>query len=340
MKREATQQWNSLLTLLRDDVKLSGGKYTSIGQVRRFCVGHLGSQSQIDAFNEELESRFSRCSAEGKKVLDTGCGFGSYAIYFGLFGANQVVGVDLNSELIDLFKKILSEMPFINNVAARCGDALNLDEEDSTFDVVVCWNSISHIRDSNLYIREMKRVLKDGGIFYISDDNNSLSLVRTIYNKIRWRRQREARRKHRESVIRTAAPSIDDETLSKVVDRTTGMRRDEILRAVQEFLTTGEITLKRAYSRGNPLLEDNIEFEHNPLRLKRHLERDFGFEARLVRPIMARVPTFPQEKPPTIFQRVVRFIWRALACLHPLSLILVPHFEIIATCRKQVTEEE
>lgn len=334
MVRNPEQHWNALLTLLRDDVKLLKGAYTSIPQVRRFCIGHLWTHSQIYAFNKELQTRFNRSGARGKKVLDIGCGFGLYPIFYGLFGANQVVGVDLDVSLIDVFKKLLSEIPSVNNVAARCGDALKLDEEDNAFDVVVCLNSISHIRDTSLFIAEMKRVLRDRGIFYISDENNKLFPLNNIRNRIHWWRQREMRRKQRESVIRGAYPSLDDETLSKLVGKTAGMRRDEIIRAVQEFVDTGEITLKPAFSRGNPILEDNIEFEHSPLGLKRRLVRDFGFEVRLVRPFISRTPTFPQEKPPSIIQRGVRFVWYVLSYLYPLSLILAPRFEMVAICHK------
>ena len=297
-------------------------------------MGHFWSQPQIDAFNEELQTRFSRSNSQGKKVLDIGCGFGLYSIFFGLSGASHITGVDLDSGLIGVFNKLLADMPSISNVIAKCGDALKLDVQDSAFDVVLCLNSISHFRDTRTFILEMRRVLKAGGVLYISDDNNSLSLVRTLYNNIRWWRQREMRKRQRESVIRDAYPSLDNVTLAKLVSKTTGMRRDEILRAVQEFLTTGKVTLKPAYKRGNPILEDVIEIEHNPLRLRKYLETEFGFKARLIRHFVSRYPTFPQERPPTSFQRVVRLVWRALSYTYPFSLILVPHFEMIAICRK------
>jgi 2-polyprenyl-3-methyl-5-hydroxy-6-metoxy-1,4-benzoquinol methylase len=40
--------------------------------------------------------------AKNASVLDLGCGFGMMATLFGLFGAKEVIGYDLNTEKIDL----------------------------------------------------------------------------------------------------------------------------------------------------------------------------------------------------------------------------------------------
>lgn len=327
------QQWNTLLTSLQDDLKPAKGKYNS-PRFKRFCRGHLGSPSQVDAFNEQLQSVFNRSNGKGKKVLDAGCGCGLYSIFFGLHGAKEVTGVDLDPEFSDVFKKLLLEIPSFKNITLKCGDIFDLDEEDGTFDVGICINAISHIREPYSFLCEVKRLLREGGTFYILDGNNKLSLYVQIHNKITWWRLRGWLKEQREYVIRSHFPSLDNVTVSKLVGKTEGMRLDEILSAVQEFLTTGEITVRPAFSRCKPTEKGNFEFEHNPLQLKKQLVQDFGFEARLIRPFFPRAPIYPQDRPPSILRWVAWYAWRCLSCLYPLSLIILPRFEIVATCHK------
>ena len=55
---------------------------------------------KLTAYAEHCRSLFLLAQAKGKKVLDVGCGFGLIAIFFSLFGAKEVTGIDISDEKI------------------------------------------------------------------------------------------------------------------------------------------------------------------------------------------------------------------------------------------------
>src|SRR3989304_9610443 len=86
---------------------------------------------------------FNLTKAKDASVIDVGCGFGLMAILFGLFGARGVIGYDLNTEKINLFRKFLDYLsPEIKNVNAVLGDSTRVEFHDERFDVVIMNESI------------------------------------------------------------------------------------------------------------------------------------------------------------------------------------------------------
>lgn len=116
---------------------------------------------------------FDMTQAHGKKVLDVGCGFGLISSYLGFFGSQRVVGVDFDVDRITVFRKLLG-MLHVLNVEAKLADFLDF-KNLGHFDVVICNEVMSHIRDDWLCLRRIYRCLRPGGVLYISDDNNSLN---------------------------------------------------------------------------------------------------------------------------------------------------------------------
>lgn len=53
---------------------------------------------------------------------------------------------------------------------------------DNYFDFVICFQVIEHIKDANLLLEEIKRVLKDKGILIISTPNSKMSLTRNPWH--------------------------------------------------------------------------------------------------------------------------------------------------------------
>ena len=51
------------------------------------------------------------------------------------------------------------------------GSILNLPFEDNTFNVVTSFETIEHIKDDKGQVKEVLRVLKDGGLYIVSTPN-------------------------------------------------------------------------------------------------------------------------------------------------------------------------
>lgn len=101
-----------------------------------------------------------------KKVLDVACGEG-YGSFLLANTACTVVGVDISTESVlhaqEKYKK--------NNLSYVQGSATNLPFEDACFDVVVSFETIEHLYEQELMIKEIRRVLKDDGVLIISSPN-------------------------------------------------------------------------------------------------------------------------------------------------------------------------
>ncbi|WP_060859479.1 class I SAM-dependent methyltransferase [Paenibacillus riograndensis] len=107
-----------------------------------------------------------------KRILVVGCGYGRECIYFADNGY-QVTGIDFSDEGIKLAKKWLEEQD--RNIIFEQGDALHLNFQDKSFDAVFTHKVFHQFRNSERtqMMREIHRVLKIGGGFFLSDLSTS-----------------------------------------------------------------------------------------------------------------------------------------------------------------------
>jgi SAM-dependent methyltransferase len=100
-------------------------------------------------------------------VVGLGCGDGKviFALYRrGLLKSiGEVIGVDISEVRIERLK---SNLPFVRGIVS---DALNVKQLPShSFDFVICSQLIEHVEDDSALILEIRRLLKNGGIAYLS----------------------------------------------------------------------------------------------------------------------------------------------------------------------------
>lgn len=94
------------------------------------------------------------------KVLDFGCGFGNN-LRFLLDNGFDAFGVDFSSNVVSQIQDEFSGRVF-------CGNALNLEFADNSFNLIIDRSSLQHNPKSDLpaIFRECRRVLKPGGEFF------------------------------------------------------------------------------------------------------------------------------------------------------------------------------
>ncbi|MDH3889650.1 MAG: methyltransferase domain-containing protein [candidate division Zixibacteria bacterium] len=99
-----------------------------------------------------------------EKVLDIGSGPGELSMEIAkrLADGGFLQGVDLSPQMIELASRI-AEQQKRKNVAFAAGDALDLEFEENSFDVVVSSNAFPWVPDRQKFLNEVLRVLRPGG---------------------------------------------------------------------------------------------------------------------------------------------------------------------------------
>jgi ubiquinone/menaquinone biosynthesis C-methylase UbiE len=101
---------------------------------------------------------------KGKSVLDLGCGPGVYAEHFMNHGAT-VTASDISPDMIEIVQKKFGKQ-LLAYVADSSYGVPN--EQDCSYDLVVCSLAIHYIEDLTCLFKDVRRVLKKDGSFHFS----------------------------------------------------------------------------------------------------------------------------------------------------------------------------
>ncbi len=118
----------------------------------------------LASFHYEIACRHL---TRGMNVLDVACGTGYGSCMMADVTAS-VVGADLAEEVI---KANASDSALPENLSFVSENVERLSFNDQSFDAVVSMETIDYV-DEELYLQEIKRVLKPGGVFILSTQQN------------------------------------------------------------------------------------------------------------------------------------------------------------------------
>lgn len=114
---------------------------------------------------------FAAKYVDGKFVVDAACGTGQGSFLFAKSNAKFVNAYDLEELSINEAKsKLISE-----NLSFNVADCLKLPLDDGCADIYISLETIEHINEDKVFLDEVKRVLKRGGIFICSTPNRTIT---------------------------------------------------------------------------------------------------------------------------------------------------------------------
>jgi len=123
-------------------------------------------QVEPDLWNEHVARyAFAARFAEGKRVLDAGCGTGYGSAELARV-AKIVIGLDLSREAVEWAGRNYSEPAFLN------GSCTMLPFCEGAFDLVVAFEVIEHLHQQTSFLAECRRVLSPGGLLIVSTPNS------------------------------------------------------------------------------------------------------------------------------------------------------------------------
>src|SRR5258706_11255193 len=137
---------------------------TFSGTIPEFYDRYLGP-AWIDRYAEDLASRLP--ARPGGDVLEIACGTGLVTKWLRerLEPAVRIVATDLNEAMLDYARRKYASLP---NIEWGLADALELPFADESFAAVICGFGIMFVPDPPAALREMRRVLKKGGLLVFS----------------------------------------------------------------------------------------------------------------------------------------------------------------------------
>lgn len=130
------------------------------------------SQNTIDRFRSVKNLILHQLGAERSKtklhVADIGCGAGTQCQIWAESG-HTVNGIDINKPLLELGSKRAQEKAL--DISFSVGSATELPWPDQSMDICLVPELLEHVEDWEGCLNEFSRIIKPGGILYISTSN-------------------------------------------------------------------------------------------------------------------------------------------------------------------------
>lgn len=114
-------------------------------------------------FSGDVDPRDFIDAPKGARILDYGCGSGGCLADFHARGY-AISGAELSSRVVEQCMQSGFDVRQVQSFS-------RIPFDDAEFDIVYLMQVFEHLRDPNLFLKELSRVLKPGGILYLAVPN-------------------------------------------------------------------------------------------------------------------------------------------------------------------------
>src|SRR5918995_4641889 len=115
-----------------------------------------------DAYRTKLEVTRSYFRPD-MEVLEFGCGTGSTALAHAPF-VKHIKAIDFSAKMIEIARG-KAKIDGVGNVTFAQGDITKLDTPDESYDAVLGLNILHLLKETDLVVANVYRMLKPGGVF-------------------------------------------------------------------------------------------------------------------------------------------------------------------------------
>lgn len=123
---------------------------------------------------------FEKYLYDGSSVLDIGCGAGTISLYVAHLGKN-VTGLDISDKAIKEAKKSAKSLG-LKNIKFEVMD-FPYQIPKGSYDLIFCFEVLEHLKDDELALKEIHKLLKRNGSLIISVPSENAPLYRLGYAK-------------------------------------------------------------------------------------------------------------------------------------------------------------
>jgi SAM-dependent methyltransferase len=252
----------------------------------------IRNPARIEHLFQKCHDMYRYLEAEGKDVLDLGAGFGLEALLVAIYGARRVVATEIDRDMVAVGTYLAEKIdPPAAHFESKYGDGIGMEFPPASFDGVMANCVISHVRDLEGFLVEAHRLLRPGGIFFLSDENNSLYLPARGRRRRGWKgMEREPDGPYfaaRRAMIGERFPGLSSNQLLEAVRRTRGLVGEDVEAGVRELLETGLVRRKPEFEYRDPRDGQYPERELNPFWMMQKF-KNAGLEPELLPAFFSR----------------------------------------------------
>lgn len=229
----------------------------------------LRNPARIEHVIQKGREMYEYLEADGKEILDLGAGFGIEALLVAIFGAKKVIATEIDHDMVAVGTYLANAVtPAVDHFESRYGDGIAMEFPAASFDGVMANCVISHVRDLEGFLSEAHRLLRPGGVFFLSDENNSLYLPARPRRRKGWNdMEREPNGPYfaaRLAMVKERFPDLEGERLLEAVRRTRGLWGNAVIEGAREFQEKGTVTAVPEFRYRDPRDGQYPERELNP----------------------------------------------------------------------------
>jgi len=254
----------------------------------------LRNPARIEHLLQKGREMYEYLEAEGKDVLDLGAGFGLEALLVAIYGARRVLATEIDRDMVavgEYLARAVDPPLDTGRFESRYGDGIAMELPSASFDGVMANCVISHVRDLEGFLKEANRLLRPGGIFFLSDENNSLYLPARRRRRKGWRdMEREPGGPYfiaRRAMIGEHFPALAEQQLLEATRRTRGLVGNEVVAGTRELLESGAVRRRAPFPFRDPRDGQFPERELNPFWMMSRF-REAGLEPQLLPAFFSR----------------------------------------------------
>ena len=145
-------------------------------ETRYNVEGLLRKKNIFDHFDQYVKNHIS----PDDKILDYGCGPGTFSIKMSKMTKNIVCGVDISENFINECGRLKKKLNLKNFMPSAISPG-SLPFKDNTFDKILLFHVIHHLEDIEKNFKEINRVLKKNGKIIIYEPNKLNPLIALIH---------------------------------------------------------------------------------------------------------------------------------------------------------------